>query len=480
MDAEAEIAAKAPTEGRKRGVHFQKSSPLVRIGVLTAGSISGELAMLGVSPIRSATIEAQTLCAMWEIPQEKALVMLDRFPDAQNHFANIIVQHLERTVPARILSTQLFDNFDRKFRMLLGLYCERKAYFPGQRICRDGHYGDRMFIVNQGKATLEKKGVNVKTYAAGSHFGSALMLGIGKIYLGTLRALQTCHILIISRSCYMQVLEQYPSMHASQELKKTEKLAQEELREAIQRTSARKLIWKRYQFQLLDSQNADAAKLTETELLERALSCWSDRVKSIVNNRRRHERERDHYRQMMEQWLQKRQLAREYLDQKLAEQSPGYARPKTVTAGHGEDRKKLEKVLEDWPTPRPSPHYRLRVFGVLHEATTWPATGAPLLPLLEKKQLPNGRAILPSLNPDAYLRATFQADGEFNGTIREGLTANRVHPGGELSDDFAEYLNFEVNEALKEESDTDIPSEDGEADAVLPKLGATHRLPSMR
>merc|ERR1712096_592814 len=43
---------------------------MTRIGVLTAGSISGELAMLGVSQVRSATIEAETICCMWEISHD--------------------------------------------------------------------------------------------------------------------------------------------------------------------------------------------------------------------------------------------------------------------------------------------------------------------------------------------------------------------------------------------------------------------------
>merc|ERR1719326_809093 len=118
---------------------FLDRKTMSRVGTLHAGSITGELAMLGVSLIRSATIEAQTICSMWEITQEKALAILERYPDAQMHFAHIIVEHLERTVPARILSTPLFRGFDRKFRMLLGLYCERRAYFPGHRIVREGH-----------------------------------------------------------------------------------------------------------------------------------------------------------------------------------------------------------------------------------------------------------------------------------------------------------------------------------------------------
>merc|ERR1719487_2390515 len=34
-----------------------------------------------------------------------------------------------------------------------------------------------------------------------------------------------------------------------------------------------------------------------------------------------------------------------------------------------QDRERLVNYYEGWPTPRPSPHYKLRVFHVLSEAT---------------------------------------------------------------------------------------------------------------
>jgi len=215
------------------------------------------------------------------------------------------------------------------------------------------------------------------------------MLGIHRLYLGTLVALHTSHILLISRTSYQQAMEQYPSLIASQDLKKDEKAACEELRETVQRISARKLIWKRYQCQLLDSALPGATKITEAELLERAFGSWRERVQQMVKNRRQKQQERDQYNKMMELWVQKRHEADKLRDRKRAEQVKESVRPSTV-GGNPAHRKALVKVLEDWPSPKPSPHYRLRVFGVLHEATIRPVTGAPLLPLLSARQIRGG------------------------------------------------------------------------------------------
>merc|ERR1712194_338420 len=97
-----------------RGTGFDHAR-MARVGVLNPGGITGELAMLGVSQFRSASIKAETICSMWEITQEQALTILDRFHDAQKHFGDLIVKHLERTAPSRVSSLPLFREFDSKF-----------------------------------------------------------------------------------------------------------------------------------------------------------------------------------------------------------------------------------------------------------------------------------------------------------------------------------------------------------------------------
>ena len=42
---------------------------MTRVSHLSPGAICGELAMLGITPTRSATILAGTLCIMWEVTQ---------------------------------------------------------------------------------------------------------------------------------------------------------------------------------------------------------------------------------------------------------------------------------------------------------------------------------------------------------------------------------------------------------------------------
>jgi len=268
-----------------------------RVGALKEGSISGELAMLGVTQVRGATIEAETICTMWEITQENALMIIDRFPSAQAHFAEVIKEHLDRSVSGRMMTLPLFQSFDKKFRTLLGLYCERHAYFPGHHIVREGRKGDQFFIVNLGSVALEKNGMPIKTYMPGSHFGSTVMLGIDKIYLGALIAQTMCHVLTISRSTYLLALEQYPSAAQNTELKHKEKIATQLLRDAAKKIATKRVLWRRYQWMMTAH-----PVLTESEMIVSVLQAWRQRVVDKREWDQKKQSEQNLYDVMMDRW----------------------------------------------------------------------------------------------------------------------------------------------------------------------------------
>ncbi|CAE7393898.1 Hcn1, partial [Symbiodinium pilosum] len=132
---------KQDKEGSKKH-GSKKIKEMIRVGHLNSGAIAGELAMLGISQTRSASIQASTLCVFWEVTQERAMTILDHFPEERQLFSNVIVQNLDLTVNGRLMNLNLFKSFDRKFRNLLALYCERNAFFPDHAATREGETGD--------------------------------------------------------------------------------------------------------------------------------------------------------------------------------------------------------------------------------------------------------------------------------------------------------------------------------------------------
>lgn len=276
-----------PSKGRN---HKRESMALrnLRIGMLTAGSISGELAMLGVSQTRSATIEAETICVMWEITNEKAMPIIEKYPDTRKDFLESICNHLEHTVSNCIDSLDLFKNFERKFRMLLGLYCERRAFFPGQTIFTEGAAGDGLYVLNLGEGDLQRKNISIKRVMSGSHFNSTIMLGYHKWCFCTLIATHTCHVVVVPRISYLQALEQYPSHQCHQDMARHEQAATEEFREAVRRLCTRGLIWNKSQVAVADAFQRLTEKVTDSEVLRRVMRTWSQHARKLARQRQTH------------------------------------------------------------------------------------------------------------------------------------------------------------------------------------------------
>eukprot|EP00927_Polykrikos_kofoidii_P066579 TRINITY_DN62150_c0_g1_i1.p1 TRINITY_DN62150_c0_g1~~TRINITY_DN62150_c0_g1_i1.p1 ORF type:complete len:1115 (+),score=222.94 TRINITY_DN62150_c0_g1_i1:97-3441(+) len=283
------------------------------IGRLEAGSISGELAMLGVSQRRSATIEAETICCMWEVSQDSAMPVITKYADMQRSFLDTIIVHLEHTVPACIDGLSIFNEMDRKFRLLLGLYCDRRAYFNGNQIFKEGQAADGLHVLNLGKALMECKGTQIQIFGTGSYFNVMNMLGLVRCCLCTLVAYQTCHVIVISPVEFNQALEQYPARAQVQEIKKRETAAYESFKQSVYRLCTRKAMWKTCaKFIAQDI----AGKKDENEVnssLRRVLTSWQRHVSRMVKQRRKARRQN----LVFENWVQQKREAvalRKYAD----------------------------------------------------------------------------------------------------------------------------------------------------------------------
>lgn len=442
-------------KGHDKKVEAKKIKNMIRVGHLAAGAIAGELAMLGISQTRSASIQAATLCVFWEITQERAMIILDRFPEERQLFSSVIVQNLDLTVPGRLMSLPLFKTFDRKFRNLLGLYSERHAFFPDHTATREGEAGDKLWIMNSGPVMLTKKGFRVKMYAPGTHFGCDNMLGLSRNYMGTLVAMTVCHVLALSRQSYLHALEQYPSKSAHQKLLKTQKRETAELREMLDRVAVRKGVWQRYQGELAGALGMN--QTPDNELIRRVVKGWHDQVRVLrerrLQNAIRHEdmlQKLEGFKQKLadgKQRIQQRSKLKELLKWNLTERGPlkymeeESKKPDPVMQSNLEkiqawqvasdpwadesswpETAQQHEMLKDWPRPRPNPHYRLHVWDVVRQELRSQESGPPsrMLPLLGTKGKRNEDDLLPK-GPETSGRRRSAAAGKFRNGVKAVL-----------------------------------------------------------
>mmetsp|Transcript_13508 Transcript_13508/g.37036 ORF Transcript_13508/g.37036 Transcript_13508/m.37036 type:complete len:336 (-) Transcript_13508:66-1073(-) len=185
--------------------------------------------MLGVACFRTATIQATTILFCWELMHKDALAIFERHPDVCQHFGRTICKNLETSVPQRILALPLFHQFDRHFLTILVLKGRSRAYFAKQMILQEGRSSKSLYILNRGSALLERRGVEIQTYAAGSHLNCMAMLGSTRPLHCSLTAVQTCHMISIPRRAFLTAFQMHPSPSAEAELRKSEEAAEKAL-----------------------------------------------------------------------------------------------------------------------------------------------------------------------------------------------------------------------------------------------------------
>lgn len=343
--------------------------------------------------------------------------ILDRFPQERALFGTVIVSNLDLTVPGRLLSLPLFKAFDRKFRMLVTLYCERHAFFPDHTMVTEGEVGDKLWILNLGPATLLKGGFTVKLLTPGSHFGCDHMLGINRSYVSSLKAVTVCHALSLSRGSYIMALEQYPSKAAHHELLRTQRTESNQLREAAERIATRKRIWQRYQGEAMKS---SVLFLSSEDLLAQSMRAWHEYAKKMQEKRYLAKKEQEDLDERIEMWRSKNEAAqrkasrnkrmKELIKSNLSERGPlrymdddddELADVPQALPLLPRQHRELVSALKAWPSPRPSPHYNLKLWGMMGEELSESGRDSTLLPMLSasprgdvkvSKPVPSGSA----------------------------------------------------------------------------------------
>lgn len=199
----------------KEEVNAQRKTRTLRyLSPLSHGSIVGELSMLGVQAKRSASIIAGTVAVTWEVGHSLILNVLEAFPEERQTFLRLVEEHLNKLAAPRIIYHQFFTSLSQQFRTLIGVNCERKLFFPGENIVREGAFGDRMYMINVGTARVEMQHHNVMQIKGGSHIGFPMVCTTTEKdrYPYTVTSETMTQVLVITRASFQHALQKYPEM----------------------------------------------------------------------------------------------------------------------------------------------------------------------------------------------------------------------------------------------------------------------------
>jgi len=196
-----------------------------------AGSVAGELSLLGVVRRRLATIQADCICCLWEVSRDSFDALVERYPHMKEGFAAIIKLNLESKIRERVDTLPLFKSLDIPLRKNLALYSGRRAVWANDLIFKEGSPCDCMCIVSMGQVAVSRRGVVVGKYVEGSFFNVGNMLCFREKSYCTITAFTTCHVLFICRRTFAGAMERIPVVKA--EMIKSEKIADEAWRTAV-------------------------------------------------------------------------------------------------------------------------------------------------------------------------------------------------------------------------------------------------------
>lgn len=293
-------------------------------GTLPHGSVFGELVMLAVESTRTASIIASTVCCTWEVQHSVILALLDKYPSERRKFQKLIARHLDKLAVPGIIYLPFFSEFHQQFRTMIGVKCERQIYFPGETILREGHLGDRMFVLNVGTAMVSMQHHKV-TQATGSfpcsrqipgnqgtvhtkkdtsHFGFNTICGIGGHvkYPVTVTSETMCQVLVISRCTWQHALHTYPEMREISRAMEIE----EKYRQHRRRESFMPMVERRRTFQCVIDALSSERKPDKAHFLETYFQQWVRYTAKVLDFKREEKEQLECNARKIEQWLTKR------------------------------------------------------------------------------------------------------------------------------------------------------------------------------
>lgn len=187
-----------------------------------AGSVIGEIAVLGLSSVRTATLRAKTVCLVQILCRSSFMKYVAEFPREMIHFQEVGSARMAKSATSesaefavKVFQEQfLFKEASPPFLARLALRLQRKFFFASQKIVKEGTESNEMFAITEGRATVEKRNVVVRELDKGFCFGEMAVLGIATAQTLTVRAELLCDVQVLSRWDLEELLVDFPEERA--------------------------------------------------------------------------------------------------------------------------------------------------------------------------------------------------------------------------------------------------------------------------
>jgi len=84
---------------------------------------------------------------------------------------------------------------------------ERKVYFPGEDITREGDKSSSMYVVHGGEVVATRRQREICVFTVGDTFCATAMLGVSKVHTHTYCTKRMSHIIVVTRRTFLDAME---------------------------------------------------------------------------------------------------------------------------------------------------------------------------------------------------------------------------------------------------------------------------------
>lgn len=171
--------------------------PLTR---LSAGCLFGEVAGLGISTTRTATITCDTICDIRVLGKDAFFKALAKFPEDEQHIQSVAQALIHNRGLVSDVLREVFADLSEVFTKNLADLMYEQLYFVGQNIITQDEDRRYMFALVSGEVEVLTGGVVVAVLKAPAVFGEGSLLMPDTKSSSTVRSSTVCDCLVLSAS----------------------------------------------------------------------------------------------------------------------------------------------------------------------------------------------------------------------------------------------------------------------------------------
>jgi CRP-like cAMP-binding protein/Fe-S-cluster-containing hydrogenase component 2 len=181
----------------------------VLIGVLNRGDCFGEGPLFG-DLFRGASVAAETICYLLQIPRGKLQTLLAGSPELT---AALRAIYRQRLIESTLGHMSLFARLTPFERARLAALLKPQHYARGARIIREGDPGKSLYLIEEGQVAVEQGGQTIAYLDEGDFFGEMALLGQSQ-HGADVRALTPVEVLSLPAEEFNHLLHEQPALEA--------------------------------------------------------------------------------------------------------------------------------------------------------------------------------------------------------------------------------------------------------------------------